>query len=120
MLTPAEGFGGAGPLAQYGIAAPTGWGIAAPARVQQESEAASSAERLDGGLFASIFQNVIQNVRDTDAENVQAQYLLSTGQLDNPAAATIAATKYGISVDLLVQLRNKALDAYSELTRMSI
>lgn len=121
MLTPLEGFGGASPLAQFGIAAPTGWGITAPAvRAQQESEAASSAERLDGGLFASIFQNAIQNVRDTDAENVQAQYLLSTGQLDNPATAMIAATKYGISVDLLVQLRNKALDAYSELTRMSI
>lgn len=70
--------------------------------------------------FGSLFRSLIQDVKDTDAEFVNAQYLLSTGQLDNPAAATIAATKYGISVDLLVQLRNKALDAYSELTRMSI
>lgn len=120
MLTPAEGFGGAGPLAQYGIAAPTGWGIAAPARVQQESEAASSAERLDGGLFASIFQNAIQNVRDTDAENVQAQYLLSTGQLDNPAELGLAGYKNEIAVDLLVQMRNKALDVYNELKNINI
>ena len=120
MLTPAEGFGGAGPLAQYGIAAPTGWGIAAPARVQQESEAASSAERLDGGLFASIFQNAIQNVRDTDAENVQAQYLLSTGQLDNPAELSLAGYKNEIAVDLLVQMRNKALDVYNELKNINI
>ena len=120
MLTPAEGFGGAGPLAQYGIAAPTGWGIAAPARVQQESEAASSAERLDGGLFASIFQNAIQNVRDTDAENVQAQYLLSTGQLDNPAELSLASYKADVALDMLIQLRSKALDAYSELMRISM
>ena len=32
----------------------------------------------------------------------------------------IAASKYQTSVDLLVQLRNKALDAYSELSRISL
>ncbi len=75
----------------------------------------------DGGnFFASIFQSAIQNVIDTDAEAVQTQYLLSTGQLDNPAAASIASTKNEIAVSLLIQLRNKALDAYSELTRLSI
>ena len=36
------------------------------------------------------------------------------------AALTIASTKNEIAVSLLVQLRNKALDAYSELTRISL
>ena len=45
---------------------------------------------------------------------------MATGQLDNPAIRTIASTKAQMSVELLVQLRNKALDAYSELSRMSI
>jgi flagellar hook-basal body complex protein FliE len=40
--------------------------------------------------------------------------------LDNPATVTIAATKSELAVELLVQLRNKALDAYSELTRISV
>lgn len=74
----------------------------------------------DGNFFASIFQSAIQNVKDTDAEVVQTQYLLATGQLDNPAATSIASTKNEIAVSLLIQLRNKALDAYSELTRLSI
>ncbi|MBQ3497165.1 MAG: flagellar hook-basal body complex protein FliE, partial [Oscillospiraceae bacterium] len=56
----------------------------------------------------------------TDAEKTQAEYLLATGQLDNPAALTIASTKYEMSVELLVQIRNKALDAYSELTRINL
>ncbi len=73
-----------------------------------------------GNMFASIFQNAVQNVKDTDAEKVQVQYLLATGQLDNPAVANIAATKNELAVNLLIQLRNKALDAYSELTRISI
>lgn len=74
----------------------------------------------DGNFFTSIFQSAIQNVKDTDAEVVQTQYLLATGQLDNPAATSIASTKNEIAVNLLIQLRNKALDAYSELTRLSI
>lgn len=73
-----------------------------------------------GSAFASIFKSAIQDVRDTDAEFVQAQYLLATGQLDNPAQVNLAAYKNEIAVDLLIQLRNKALDAYSELRNMSI
>lgn len=72
------------------------------------------------GMFGAIFKNAIQNVKDTDAEFSQAQYLLSTGQLDNPATALIALSKEEVAVNLLIQLRNRALDAYSELTRMSM
>lgn len=72
------------------------------------------------GVFASVFQSAIDNVKQTDAEVVQNEYLLATGQLDNPAVLTIAETKSSIAVDLLVQLRNKALDAYQEITRISL
>lgn len=71
-------------------------------------------------LFGDIFSSAIDAVRETDAEKNQAEYLLATGQLDNPAALTIASTKAQLSVDLLVQLRNKALDAYNELMRISM
>lgn len=92
-------------------------GIIAPAK---KEETALPVQSGDVSLFASVFQSAIQNVKDTDAEKVQAQYLLSTGQLDNPSTVMIAAAKNEIAVSLLIQLRNKALDAYSELTRMSI
>lgn len=72
------------------------------------------------GLFETIFRSAINNVKETDAEKVEAQYLLSTGQLDNPAALNIAISKNQLAVDLLVQLRNKALDVYSEITRISM
>lgn len=81
------------------------------------------AEQLSGGaqgMFASVFQSAVENVKTTEAEVVQAEYLMATGQLDNPAVLTIAETKSAIAVELLVQLRNKAMDAYSELTRMNL
>jgi flagellar hook-basal body complex protein FliE len=83
-------------------------------------EDASTQATSETGAFYNIFQSAVQNVKDTDSDLVQAEYLLSTGQLDNPATVTIAATKSQLAVELLVQLRNKALDAYSELTRISL
>lgn len=73
-----------------------------------------------GGMFADIFRTAIDNVKTTDQEKSETQYLLATGQLDNPAEATIAATKAETAVELLVQLRNKALDSYNELMRISL
>ena len=83
------------------------------------TQAAPVAEGT-GDMFTAIFRNAIQNVKDTDAEKTQAEYLLSTGQLDNPSSMMIALSKYQTSVDLLVQLRNKAQEAYSELMRISL
>lgn len=70
--------------------------------------------------FSSFFQLAIDNVRETDEEKNKAEYLLATGQLDDPSTLNIAMTQYELSVQMLIQLRNKALDAYSELTRISL
>ena len=79
----------------------------------------NAAQDAAAGTFSSVFQSAIDYVKETDAAKNEAQYLLATGQLDNPAELTIAATKSQIAVELLVQLRNKALDAYNELKNIS-
>lgn len=71
-------------------------------------------------MFGLVFQSAIDHVKETDAQKVEAEYLLATGQLDNPAALMVASSKSELAVSLLVQLRNRALDAYSELTRISL
>lgn len=83
------------------------------------SSKTNAAQESGAGTFGSIFQSAIDYVKETDAEKNEAQYLLATGQLDNPAELTIAATKSQIAVELLVQLRNKALEAYNELKNIS-
>lgn len=85
----------------------------------KESRAKESASPEGESVFGGIFRSAIDYVKETDAEAKEAQYLLATGQLDNPAMAMIAGTKSAIAVDFLIQLRNKAQDAYSELTRMN-
>jgi len=88
--------------------------------INGEQKTQTLADTKTGDMFQEIFRSAIDNVKVTDAEKVETQYLLSTGQLDNPAVMGIASTKAELAVSLLVQLRNKALDAYSELTRMNL
>ena len=85
-----------------------------------ETQSTQSARNAGGTLFATVFQSAIDNVRETDAQRVELEYKLATGQLDNPAQVGIAAYKNEIAVSLLVQMRNKALDAYNELKNMSV
>ena len=100
-------------------------GLTAAQRMEALAQAAqknTAAEEtgFTGSAFGQIFNSLIQNVKDTDAEFTQAQYLLATGQLDNPAQISLAAYKNEIAVNLLVQLRNRALDAYNELKNMNV
>ena len=67
-----------------------------------------------GSLFASVFQSAIQNVRDTNAQQVD------TGQIDNPALVPTAASKASTAALLLMEMRNKAVDTYNELMRISL
>ena len=94
--------------------------IAPPVRPGQEEEAPTALDQVKDSAFGSLFSGLIQSVKDTDAEFTQAQYLLSTGQLDNPVQVGISAYKAEISLDLLIQLRYRALDAYNELKNMNV
>lgn len=71
-------------------------------------------------LFRDIFQSAIEDVVTTDTQLNQAEYLLTTGQLDNPAMITTAAAEATLAVDLLVQLRNQAQQAYTQLMNINI
>ena len=91
-----------------------------PLNAGKEQKGKDASSSVEGSIFGTIFRSAIDNVKETDAEAREAQYLLATGQLDNPAMAMIAGTKSAMAVDFLIQLRNKAQDAYSELTRINL
>lgn len=71
-------------------------------------------------LFADVFQNVLDQVYTTQRDVENKQYLLSTGQLDDVHSLPIAEAKAALSVDILISLRNKALESYNELMKISV
>jgi len=94
--------------------------IAPPVQPGKEGQSATALDEVKESSFGSLFKEMIQDVKDTDAEFTQAQYLLATGQIDNPAQVNLAGYKAELSLQLLVQLRSRALEAYNELKNMNV
>ena len=84
------------------------------------SQSAQGGRNAGATLFADVFQSAIDNVRQTNQTQVDLEYKLATGQIDNPAEGTLAITKATDAALLLMEMRNKALDAYNELMRISL
>ena len=74
----------------------------------------------EASLFKDIFKNVINQVKETQADVEYKQYLLSTGQLDDVHTLPISEAKASLTVDVLISLRNKTMEAYNELIKMSV
>ncbi len=70
--------------------------------------------------FQSLFEDAVNNVKSTNAEVNQEVYKLATGQSDDLHTAVIASRKATMSVQLLVQLRDKVLESYNEVMRMGV
>lgn len=70
--------------------------------------------------FKSVFEEMIGNVRSAEDNLAKQQYLLATGQIEDPHTVGIASSEAQLASDMLVSLRNKALEAYNEIMRISL
>lgn len=77
-------------------------------------------EQNENSTFQDVFKEAIQNVKSTEEDLANQEYLLSTGQIDDAHTVPVAAAKAQLSAELLTALRSKALDAYNEMMRISI
>lgn len=95
-----------------------------PIQMPESLESLRSAQQAkrseEGSLFKNIFDDMVKNIDETERNLEQQEYLLSTGQIDDAHTVPVAAAEAQLAVDLLVQVRNKAVEAYSELMRISL
>jgi flagellar hook-basal body complex protein FliE len=70
--------------------------------------------------FADYLKDAVENIENLDAIKTQDAYDLAIGNTDDLAAIGINSQKYDLAVQLMVQMRNKLLDSYSEIMRISI
>lgn len=82
----------------------------------------TAADKSFGGesLFKDVLNQVVDQVQVTQKEVEEKQYLMATGQLDDAHSLPIAEAKAALSVDVLISLRNKAMESYNEIMRMSV
>ncbi|HNX05094.1 MAG TPA: flagellar hook-basal body complex protein FliE [Opitutales bacterium] len=73
-----------------------------------------------GDSFASSLTGFIDSVDARTKIAEQANTDIMTGKSDNIHQAMISMQEASISFDLLVQVRNKLVDSYKELSRISV
>jgi flagellar hook-basal body complex protein FliE len=82
--------------------------------------AASEETPVYNSDFRKVFEGLIGDVERTEAIAEQDAYLLSIGEMADPHTAMINAAKAELTLSTMVQIRNKVLDAYSEIMRTSV
>lgn len=81
-----------------------------------EKGAVSSSE----GGFGEFLKNAIEETRSAQVEADRAVEKLAAGESRNLHEVMLAMEEADVSMRLLVQMRNKVVDAYQEIMRMSV
>ncbi|MEI8217033.1 MAG: flagellar hook-basal body complex protein FliE [Eubacteriales bacterium] len=85
-----------------------------------ESKIGSIGEENNGVGFKDILNDVIGNVQSTEATVNQDTYNLATGKTDDMHTIMINAAKADMALQTMVQLRNKIVEAYTEVMRINL
>lgn len=80
----------------------------------------SLGAREDATSFADIFSEAINNVQETDAAGKASTLELLSGQTDDLVGIMVGGEKAEIALSLALSMRNKVLDAYTEIMRMQV
>ncbi len=73
-----------------------------------------------GQKFGAVLKNTIEQVNNAQVAADKASQQVVAGETKNLHEAMIKLEEADISMRLMVQVRNKALDAYHEIMRMSV
>lgn len=89
--------------------------------VGQQAQGGEESNRMqEGSVFKSVLQDTIQNVYDTQRDLEQKEYLLATGQIEDAHTLPIAQAKAELNLEVMISLRNKAMEAYNELVKLNV
>ena len=79
-------------------------------------------EANSGGetIFADMLQSAVDQVNATDQVSKEDAIKIASGNTDNLHTVMINAEKADLALQLMVQVRNKALDAYTEIMRITL
>jgi flagellar hook-basal body complex protein FliE len=81
-----------------------------------------AAEQTDanGESFVSILRGQMDEVVALQDNAAQMQQALAAGQIDDLSQVVMAVQKADLGLTFALQLRNKVLEAYQEITRMQV
>lgn len=85
-----------------------------------QGQSPAGTEKADGAHFTELLERMIGSVNNFQNEAAQAQQLAATGEAADLHQVMIAVEEAGITMDLLLEIRNRLVDAYQSLIQMPI
>jgi flagellar hook-basal body complex protein FliE len=85
-----------------------------------EKPTSTGATSETGKSFADTLKDAVGNVNELQKTSDKAMQNLATGKTDDVAGTMIAAEKADIAMRVMVQVRNKIIDAYQEIMKMQV
>lgn len=87
--------------------------------LQNGIQNSTSLVKEAGGVdFTELLGKMVNSVNTLQSEAANAQQLAATGEAADLHQVMIAAEEAGIAMDLLLEIRNRLVDAYQTLIRM--
>ena len=91
-----------------------------PLRPQEGPASPGPAQKGDGKTFSAYLKDSLQQVSQMQADADHAINELRLGRSENVADMLQAVEKADLAFQLLMEVRNKIIDAYQELERMRV
>ncbi|WP_413582661.1 flagellar hook-basal body complex protein FliE [Bdellovibrio sp. HCB288] len=73
-----------------------------------------------GKSFADTLKDAVSSVNELQKTSDKFAQNIATGKTDDVAGAMIASEKADIALRVMVQVRNKIIDAYQEVMKMQV
>lgn len=80
----------------------------------------SGDSQVAGKSFSDTLNDAINSVNQLQKASDKAAQDLATGKTDNVADVMIASEQADIALRVMVQVRNKIIDAYNEIMKMQV
>lgn len=77
-------------------------------------------QQAAGSSFSDILTQALQNVNKLENESDAITNDFITGKTDSIHSVLIASEKASLALDLVLEVRNKVLEAYTEIMRMQV
>jgi flagellar hook-basal body complex protein FliE len=82
--------------------------------------AAEQQPDAGGDSFVSILRGQMDELVNLQDNAAQMQQALAAGQIDDLSQVVLAVQKADLALNFALQLRNKVVEAYQEVTRMQM
>jgi len=94
--------------------------LSSTANLLQQKDAVKDTQSSGGEAFANHLKSAIDEVNEMQKTSEKAIADLATGQVKDLHQAALAIGKAETSMKLMLEIRNKALNAYKEIGRTQL